>query len=816
MNVATDLRHALRTLRRSPATTAIIVLTLALCIGANTAIFSVVDATLLRPLPFPEPAQLVSIVTHFHRQGAEGDNVRQDGRAWELIRDHATFLDAAAYSHGASGVNLSAAGHVRQVQQQRVGAGFFRVLGIAPHIGREFTRQEDHTGGPPLAILSHSLWRQIYHEDPSVLGLSLLLKGEPYTIIGVMPESFHTNVPADLWTPLQPSTSGEGGGTNYAVAGRLKPDATWAQADGQLESIGAPLFKPPFNNVPPGSSVRLHLMSLQAGDTQDLRKPLLILWGAVGLVLLIGCANVASLLLAKAASRSREIATRLALGGGRRTIIRQFLVETLALAVIGGAAGLLLGYVSLEGLRKLAAADYPAVESAHLDARVLAATALLSLLVSLAAGLFPAIEAGAVDLRNALSEAGGRGVSGRRKRWSRRLLVSGEIALAVMLLIGAGLLVRTVAHLYQLRPGFEPAHVITASFSLQDARYSDAARINRLFDAGLSRIRALPGVESAGASLTLPYQNGLNTGVKRVDGPQKDTDWNLTNYDYVTPGFLETLRVPLLSGRPIRASDSANAAKVVLVTEAFVKQYLSRQVPVGSHLDFGNKEIREVVGVLGDVQQSAGFGDYGPLAPVPNVYVPAAQVDGGFLKLIHTWYDPNWVVRVAGAPASVIPGIQNVAAAVDPLLPIAEFRTFDDLRRLSVSTERFQATLLASLSALALVLAMVGIYGMMSQSVVERRRELGIRMALGATVFEAIREATLPGVMLALAGVAAGCLLAGLSAKVFTHLVWGVSATDPGTYASVAAGLLLVAVLASLAPALRIARLNPADTLREE
>jgi len=812
MNVTTDLRHALRMLRRSRANTAIIVLTLALCIGASTAIFSVVDAALLRPLPFPEPAGLVSIVTHFKGQGAEGDKVREDGQAWELIRDHATFLDAAAYSGGASGVNLSAAGHVQHVQQQRVGAGFFRVLGVAPQIGREFTRQEDHAGGPPLVMLSHSLWRQIYSEDPAALGQSLLLKGEPYTIIGVMPETFHGNVVADVWTPLQPSSTGEGGGTNYAVAGRLKSGSTWAQADGQLESIGAPLFQ----NVPPGSSARLHLMSLQAGETQDLRKPLLILWGAVGLVLLIGCANVASLLLAKAASRSREIATRLALGGGRRTIIRQFLVETLALAVIGGAAGLLLGFVGLEGLRKLAAADYPAVKSAHLDARVLAATALLSLFVSLAAGIFPAIEAGAVDLRNALSEAGGRGVSGRRKRWSRRLLVSGEVALAVMLLIGAGLLVRTVTHLYQLRPGFEPAHVITASFSLQDARYSDAGRINQLFAAGLSRIRALPGVESAGASLTLPYQSGLNKGVKRVDGPQADTDGQITNYDYVTPGFLETLRVPLLRGRLIRASDSANAAKVVLVTEAFVKQYLSRQDPIGSHLDFGNKEIREVVGVVGDVQQSAGFGDFGPLAPVPNVYVPAAQVDGGFFKLIHNWYDPNWVVRVDGAPASVIPGIQHVATTIDPLLPIAEFRTFDDLRRLSVSTERFQATLLASLSALALVLAMVGIYGMMSQSVVERRRELGIRMALGATVFEAIREATLPGVMLALAGVAAGCLLAGLSAKVFAHLVWGVSTTDPGTYAGVAAGLLLIAALASLLPALRIAQLNPADTLREE
>jgi len=812
MNLWMDFRHALRIQRRNPAASLIIVLTLALCIGANTAIFSVVDATLLRPLPFPEPERLARIVTHFKGKRAEGDQVEQNGRAWELIREHATFLDAAVYSNGASGVNLSAAGQVQHVQQQRVGAGFFRVLGILPQIGREFTAQEDHTGGPPLAVLSHALWRQIFQEDPAAVGQSLLLKGEPYTIIGVMPESFHSNVPADLWTPLQPSINGEGGGTNYAVAARLKADATWAQADGQLESIGAPLFK----NVPQGSSARLHLISLQDGDTQDLRKPLLILWGAVGLVLLIGCANVTSLLLAKAASRSREIATRMALGGGRSSIIRQLLVETLVLAILGGAAGLLVGYAGLQGLKKLAADQYQMTASAHLDARVLAVTVLLSLFVSVLAGLFPAIEAGAVDLRTALSEAGGRGVSGRRKRWSRRLLVSGEIALAVMLLIGAGLLVRSVAHLYQLRPGFDPAHLITASFSLQDARYSDGAHVTQLYDSGLARIRALPGVESAGATLTLPYQRGLNTGVKRVDGPQADTDWQITNFDYVTPGYLETLQVPLLRGRLIRASDGPKAAQIVLVTQAFAKQFLSGQDPVGSHLDFGNKEIREVLGVVGDVQQSSGFGDFGPLAPAPDVYVPVAQVDGGFFKLVHTWFDPSWVVRVAGAPASVIPGMQNAVSAIDPLLPIAEFRTFDDLRRQSVSSERFQATLLAALSGLALVLAIVGIYGLMSQSVVERKRELGIRMALGATVSESIREAALPGIQLALVGVAVGCLLAGLSAKVFTHLVWGVTPTDPGTYAVVAAGLVLVAALASLAPALRITRLNPADSLREE
>ena len=642
-----------------------------------------------------------------------------------------------------------------------------------------------------------------------------MLRGEPYTIVGVMPENFHSNVPVDLWTPLRPSRSGEGSGTNYSIMGRLRAGVAWSQADGQLESIGAAVIK--AMNLRPDVVARLHLITLQDGQTQDLRKPLLILWAAVGLVLLIGCANVASLLLARAAARSREIATRLAIGGGRREIIQQLLVETLVLAMLGGALGLVVGYYGLEGLKILAAKSFGSLKSARLDGRVLAATGILSLAVSLLAGLIPALVAGAVDLRTALSEAGGRGVAGGRKRWSRRLLVGGEIAIAVMLLIGAGLLIRTVAHFYQMRPGFDPAHVIAASFSLQDARYNTSQRVNQLFDSGLSRIRALPGVESAGAGLTLPYEVGLNTAFRHADGPEAGDQVELTNLCYVTPGYLETLRIPLQRGRTITASDGSKTGLVAVVNEAFAKKYLSKQDPLGSHITFGKgSPAVEIVGVIGDVQQGAGFGNFGPLAPVPNAYVPAGQFNDGLMKMVNTWFAPNWVVRVAGAPAGVMEGIQSIASTIDPLVPIAEFRTIDELRASSLSSQRFQATLLGSLSSLALLLAMVGIYGLMSQSVVERRRELGIRMALGATLSQAIREAALPGVMLAVAGVVAGCILAGLSTRVLDHLLWGVKPTDPATYFSVAAGIVLVAAAASLLPALRITRLNPAETLRDE
>jgi predicted permease len=809
----TDFRHAIRRLPRNPTTTAIIVVTLALCIGANTAIFSVVDATLLRPLSYPEPERLARVVLHYQTRGEEGDSITQTGNTWELVRDHASFLDTAVYSGGASGVNFSAAGTAQYVKQQRVSAGFFRVLGVQPLIGREFTPQGDRAGGPALAVLSYSFWKRVFHGDAAVAGQALMLRGEPYTIIGVMPENFHSNVAADLWTPLRPSRNGEGGGQNYSIMGRLKPGVAWSQADGQIEAIGAPVVK--AMNLRSDVFARLRLITLQDGETQSLRKPLLILWAAVGLVLLIGCANVASLLMVRAAARSREISTRLALGGGRHEIIQQLLVETLVLAVLGSAAGLIVGYYALEGLKVLAGNSFGNLESAHLDGRVLAVTAILSLLVTLVAGLIPALDAGTVDLRTALSEAGGRGVTGGRGRWSRRILVGGEIALAVLLLIGAGLLIRTVAHFYQMRPGFDPAQVITASFSLQDARYATSQRVNQLFDSGLSRIRALPGVESAGAGLTLPYERGLNSGFSHADGPEAGRQ-EISNLCYVTPGYLETLRIPLQRGRTISASDGPKTALVVVVNEAFARRYFSKQDPLGSHINFGKGSPAEIVGIVGDVQQSAGFGNFGPLAPVPNAYVPAGQFNDGLMKMVNTWFAPSWVVRVTGAPAGVMQGIQNVASTIDPLVPIAEFRTIDDLRSSSLSSQRFQATLLGSLSSLALLLAIVGIYGLMSQSVVERRRELGIRMALGATLAQAIREAMLPGLILAVVGVAVGCFLAGLSTKILEHMMWGVKTMDPATYFGVALGIVLVAALASLFPALRITRLSPAETLRDE
>ena len=810
--IVRDLRYAARVLRKSPTFTAAAVATLALCIGANTAIFSVVDAVLLRPLPYPHPERLFSVARHFQGKGSDAYQTNLWGAAWEGVRDHASYVDAAVFSDGSMGVNFAAGGRVEYVQQQRVSAGFFRVLGIAPHIGREFRADEDRQGGPAVTVLSYALWKRAFRADPTIVGQAVTLRGEPHVVVGVLPAHFQSSVPADLWTPLRPSRDGEGGGSNYAVVARLRSGATWAQANGQLEALGAPLLRE-FGQDP--STEHLRLISFQRGLTVFVRQPLLILWAAVGLVLLIGCVNIAGLLLERAAGRTREMATRMALGSGRGALVRQMLAESVVLGLCGGAAGAALGWLGVKALKALMPASLNVWQSVELDWRALAATACASIVAGILFGLCPALAASRLEIRAALGEAG-RAVAGGRNPWPRRLLVASEVALGVVLLVGAGLLIRTFAHLQSLDPGFDAKDVITAQLSLQDARYATNQRMNQLFDKSLARIRELPGVDSAAVALSLPYERALNTGFKRLDGPHVDTESQITNMFYITPEFFRVLRIPLLRGRVFTAADTRAAAQVVVVSEAFVKMYMRGDDPVGRHLG-GDGDRYEIVGVVGDVQQKSGWGEnFGPLAPMPDIYIPAAQVPDKFIQLVHTFFSPSWIVRASGPAEGVVAGMQRALESVDPQLPFAGFHSMEDVRYRSLAQERFQAVLLGALAGLALLLAAVGIYGLIANSVAERTRELGIRLALGATVAQAIRAVALPGIALALAGVVAGSVLAEFASQLLRHLVWGVRPGDPLTFAAVGIGLLGVAAAASFLPALRVTRLNPAETLRQE
>jgi len=801
-----DLRYAARQLWQSPGFTLTVLVTLGLCIGANTAIYSVVDAVLLRAVPYPHPEQLGLVAFTARSSREEYTAAGQNGAMWEAIRDNASTVEAASFSGGVQGVNLFAHGAVLFVQQGRVSAGFFHVLGIAPMAGREFSRAEDTAGGAQVAILSYGLWQRLFRGDGSAVGKAILLKGEPHTVIGVMPRDFRTESPADLWTPLRPSRGGEGGGINYTIVARLKPGSSMAAANAQLDAIEQPLFV--AMRFREGAEVHAHLTPLQTGLTSGFRNSLLLMWGVVALVLLIGCVNIAGLMLARAASRSREVATRMAIGAGRGAIVRQLLTESLLLALAGGALGVLAGKLALRGLAALGAQGFDMWHPVELNLRVLAATLLLTLMTSLLFGLAPAIATTRVDLRSILVE-GARGLSGGRRRWTRQALVAGEVALSVVLLVGAGLLLRTFAYLQGLNPGFDPRHVMTAQLSLQDARYRKSAQVNRLFDESLDRIRKLPGVEAAAVGLSLPYQRPLNSGFRIPGGGAEASE-----FVSVTPGFFETLRIPLLAGTYFSDSDAASAPAAI-VNEAFRRRYLRDHEAVGSEL-FTGKEKRRIVGVVGNIQQGSGLGNYGPFATMPTIYIPMSQTSDAFQQLVNTWFSPHWMVRTNLAPEAIARAMQREMQVIDPQLPFNGFHLMDEVQFTALKQQRYQAAIFSAMAGLALILAALGLYGMIAHAVTERTREMGIRIALGATLAQTILTLIRPALQLAAIGVAAGAIVARFATALLGSLLWGVRTTDPVTFVTVSATLLLVALGASLLPALRLSKLDPAVTLRAD
>ncbi len=807
-----NMLHGLRLLRRTPAFTLTTLLTLGLCIGANTAIFSVVDAALFRPLPYPRPERLAVVTTRLTAHGREVQETGQDGETWEVVKRNASALDCAAFSGSASGVNLTTGNLPDYAQQQRVSAGFFRVLGVPTAVGREFTAEEDRTGGPAVVVLSHRLWRRLFQADPAAIGRTLQLKGEPYIVVGVMPSTFESNVHADLWTPLRPSAAGEGSGSNYGIVARLRPGVNWAMAESAVEPLSGEALG--HLHYPASTTARLHLMPLQGALTLDFRKPLLILWGAVGLVLVIGCLNIAGLLLARSTSRSREMATRAALGGGRPAIVGQLLAESFVLAVLGGAVGVAFGALGIQGLKRLAQGSFALPQPIELDTRVVGMTAVLSLLAVLIFGLLPALRASAVDLRSVLTDRSGTGAG--EQRWPRRLLVVGEVTLSVVLLVLAGLLIRTMLYFGNIPSGFDASNVVAATLSLQDARYRTNDSVNRLFTESLERVQQLPGVESAAVSLSLPYERWLNLDYKLLEGAPGAGQNLVTDATYVTPGYFAALRVPLRQGRVFTPSDRRGSPQVAIINQAFARKNMPGEDPIGRHISISGGRPCEIIGVIGDIPRISGWGQAGPLSTLPAVFIPADQVPGDFFQMVHTWFSPSWIVRLKQPQGGIAAGIAGAIHAVDPQLPVIKLRSMDEVVSGSLSGERFQTTLLGMLAGLALALSAVGIYGLMATTVAERGRELGIRMALGATVAQAVKAVALPGLLLVLAGVATGCLLASLASQALRHVVWGVPLSDPMTFAVVAATLLLVASGASLFPVLRVARLDPAQALRSE
>src|SRR5882672_891595 len=693
-----DFRHAVHVLRRSPAFTTTALITLALVIGANTAVFSLADEILIKPLPYPQPDGLAYVDVDVQTARGERAVESHDGTTWETLRDGATAIDVAITAGALFGenfghdVNLSVDGAASSVGQERVSAGYFRVLGVAPFIGREFSADEDRAGGPAVAVVSYGLWQRLLQGDRNAVGKSVLLRGEPHEIVGVMPEGFRSlSRDVDVWTPVRPSRTGEGGGANYAFIARVGPGHTWSEALAVLPPLDAEYFRRLMgrNWAEAQPTGRFSLVPLQQALTAGAEKPLLTLVAAVGAVLLIACVNLAALLLSRARSRGKELATRMALGCGRSDVVRQVFVESLVLAVAGGVLGLLVGYVALAALGALGANTFAEWSGARLDVRALAVTAGLALATSLLFGLFPALQAGRLDLNAALAEGGARGVAGGARGGARRWLVGAEIALGVVLLVVTGLLLRTFVNLRTLEPGFDASHVATASVSLQDARYDSAAKMNRLFDESVRRIEAAPGIESAGVSLELPYRRLLNDGFAFAD-EEAPTGPRTVNVMYATPGFFATLRIPLRLGRMLGDTDTSSAPAVVVVSQAFVDLAANGENPVGRRIRIADAE-REIVGIVGDVKVS-GSGLHvpgmleGPLTSGPLVYLPAAQTPDGYMRL-HVWFSPAWTVR-ARNPRAAEAALREAIRSVDPLLPVGRVRPLADVRDDATATQQ--------------------------------------------------------------------------------------------------------------------------------
>jgi predicted permease len=810
-----DVRFALRQVRKNPGFAAIVLATLGLVIGANTAVYSVLNAVLFRSVPYPEPDRLYVLMGEYAYRGQTSDDV-QTGRQFLLVRDAAPGLDTAAYS-GESGVNFAAGNRPEYVQQQRVSAGFFRVLGIAPLYGREFTRSEDRPGGPALAVLSYAFWQRVFHGDHGAIGRSIVLRGEPYTVIGVMPKDFRPAAPVDVWTPLRPSPVGEGSGSNYGAIARLKPGVTPAEAEGQLNALSRVIQEAGYTEGPRGAQFEERLIPYQRGMTgpmredSSLRSQLLFTWGAVLAVLLIGCVNIAGLLLARSGARSREIATRMAVGGSRARIVRQLLIESLVLALAGCAVGIAVGSYAIDGLRRMGAAEFELWRPIALDWRVTLAMIAVAVATAMLFGLAPAIATSRIDIRSVLVE-GGRGMAGGRRRWTAAALVVGEVALSLVLLFAAGLLVRTLAHLNGLTPGFDTRNVVAAEVSLQDRRYETSAAVNRLFRETMEGVRRIPGVESAAVALTLPYERPLNSGFRTVDGADRDS--HMAEWVYCTPEYFSTMRIPILRGRGFRASDTAQSAPVLIVSQSFAARYFRDGNALGGHIRRKGEPF-EIVGIAGDVEMHSGLNsEMGPISIEPTIYFPAEQADDATFKLLHTWFSPKWAIRTHGSARGLESRVQSAIAAVDPLLPVARFRTVEELRGRYTSNQRYLATLFSVLAGLAVLLATIGLYGLIGRGIAERQHEIGVRLALGATAEQTVLEMMKPGLVLGAAGVAIGAIASLAAARLLKSALWGVSGADPMTFATTVLIVLTVTALASLVPALRILRLAPAETLR--
>jgi macrolide transport system ATP-binding/permease protein len=803
-----NLRFAIRQLRRNPGFTLTVVFTLSLSIGANTAIFSIVDGLILKSLPYSHPERMGTIYTRVTGSRASDERHHINGEEWELLRDNVPALISAVSGIRASGVNLQSGSHVQYVYDGRISAHYLDVLAIQPAMGRNFSEDEDRPHGPKAAILSYSLWSNLFGADRSILGQEILLKGAPYTVIGVLPQGAMTPSNADIYTALQPSREGVGEGTNFEDVTRLRDGASWQEADAQIGrawSRRSQLFELQDN---PGAQLTYYSMALQKGETARLRPQVLALMLAAGFILLIACANLAGLTLVRVLRRAPEISTRLALGASSWQIQRQLWVENLLLAAVGGATGVAVGFAALHGLLLLLPEHFLPVAGVAVDGRVLGFTLFISLLTSMLFGILPALATRKFDLRTAIASRATGG--GERVRLRQALLVS-EVALTVVLLAASGLLIRNLIHLQTLPSGFNPSGVMTARASLDDVRYHHPAAFRNLLRDSIGAMRQIPGVQQAAVGLSLPYERALNSGVTISDGEEAGRQYQADEI-YVTPGYFDTLQIPVLLGRSFTEADGPDAQQVAIVNQTFMRKFLGGANPVGRYLD----KTTMIVGVVEDVAIAPGLDAESPLSGEEAIYIPASQMDAETLSLIHVWFQPSWIVRTARPVAGLTGQMQRALASSDPNLPFSGFYRMRDLLAKTLATQRIEVALLSAMAGLALLLSAVGIFALVANMVAQKTREIGIRIALGSTVEQAMIHIGAPGVRASALGLILGLILCAGALRAMHSVLYGIGVYDVPTIAAVVLTLACVTLVATAVPTSRIAGIDPAKTLREE
>jgi predicted permease len=810
-----DLRYGARMLLKQPGFTAIAVITLALGIGANTAIFSIVNGLLLNPLPYHNAERLAIIWTH-----SPGANVAQDWPSpgqFSALKTENSVFEQLALAHG-SNVILTGNAEPERLGAVRASSAVFSLLGAQAMLGRVFLPEEDTPDKTLTVILSHGLWRRRFGGDPKILGQTITINGRGYSVVGVMPPDFalgHEVMPtvggvaqAELLLPLPLSVErmNNHGDENYNVLARLKPGATVAQAQAELNLAVRRLEQQFPNNYPSSRRFSFSIRPLLEQAVGDVRPALYVLLGSVGCVLLIACANVANLLLARAATREREMAVRTAIGAGRRRVVRQLLTESVLLSAVGGALGLLLAVWGLALLRRLDPGDVPRLASIRIDNRVLAFTTAVAMLTGILFGLAPALRSSRVNLAETLKE-GGRSLVGGHLRL-RNLLVVTEIALSLVLLIGAGLLIRSFLRVQRVEPGFAPQNVLSMRMALVGQAYSDEARRVNFYRQLWERIRRLPGVEAAGGVSALPLTGGIGWGSVTIEGYDSSSGQTMIQADgrSASVGYFETMKIPLIRGRFFAEQDTRESQPVVIVDENMARTYWPNADPLGKRLKFGGADSKNpwmtVVGVVANVKHYALDTD-----SRVALYTPHLQGGAGSLSI---------AVRTTSDPLSVAAAVTREARALDPNLPLYDVKTMRQWLSESLARRRFAMLMLGLFAGVAMLLAAVGIYGVMSYTVAQRTREIGIRVALGAQRRDVLRLIVRHGMSLTATGVGLGLVAAIASTRLMVSLLFGVRATDLLTFAVIALSLALVALLACWMPARQATKVDPMIALRQE